>query len=48
MSFVAAGGFLFLGSKWMASAAFPVAFLIFMVPLFLRLWWLRRGERRVA
>ncbi len=33
VSFVAAGGFLFLGSKWMASAAFPVAFLIFMVPL---------------
>jgi exosortase C (VPDSG-CTERM-specific) len=31
--FVAAGGFLFLGSKWMAAAAFPVAFLIFMVPL---------------
>ena len=33
VSFVAAGGFLFLGSKWMAAAAFPVAFLIFMVPL---------------
>ena len=33
MSFVAAGGFLFLGSKWMAAAAFPVAFLVFMVPL---------------
>ncbi len=33
VSFVAAGGFLFLGSKWMASKAFPVAFLIFMVPL---------------
>src|SRR5207247_8154273 len=32
-SFVAAAGFLFLGSKWMAAAAFPVAFLIFMVPL---------------
>jgi exosortase C (VPDSG-CTERM-specific) len=31
--FVAAGGFLFLGSKWMAAAAFPIAFLIFMVPL---------------
>ena len=29
----AAGGFLFLGSKWMAAAAFPIAFLIFMVPL---------------
>ena len=33
VSFVAAGGFLFLGSEWMAAAAFPVAFLIFMVPL---------------
>jgi len=32
VSFVAAGGFLFLGSKWMAAAAFPVALLIFMVP----------------
>jgi len=33
VSFLAAGGFLFLGSKWMGAAAFPVAFLIFMVPL---------------
>lgn len=33
VSFVAAGGFLFLGSKWMRAAAFPIAFLIFMVPL---------------
>ena len=33
VSFIAAGGFLFLGSKWMAAAAFPVAFLVFMVPL---------------
>jgi len=33
VSFVAAGGFLFLGWKWMVAAAFPVAFLIFMVPL---------------
>ncbi len=33
VSFVAAGGFLFFGSKWMVSKAFPVAFLIFMVPL---------------
>jgi exosortase C (VPDSG-CTERM-specific) len=30
---VTAGGFLFFGSKWMAVAAFPFAFLIFMVPL---------------
>jgi exosortase C (VPDSG-CTERM-specific) len=33
VSFVAAGGFLFLGARWMAARAFPVAFLIFMVPL---------------
>ena len=33
VSLLAAGGFLFLGAKWMASAAFPVAFLIFMAPL---------------
>jgi exosortase C (VPDSG-CTERM-specific) len=33
VSVVAAGGFLFLGSKWMAAAAFPIAFLIFLVPL---------------
>jgi exosortase C (VPDSG-CTERM-specific) len=31
--FAAAGGFLCLGSKWMAAASFPVAFLIFLVPL---------------
>ena len=28
-----AGGFLFLGSQWMASAAFPVAFLFFLIPI---------------
>jgi exosortase C (VPDSG-CTERM-specific) len=33
VSLVAAGGFLFLGARWMAASAFPVAFLIFMVPL---------------
>jgi exosortase C (VPDSG-CTERM-specific) len=31
--FLVAGGFFFLGRKWMTAAAFPVAFLIFMVPL---------------
>jgi exosortase C (VPDSG-CTERM-specific) len=31
--FLAAGGFFFLGRKWMAAAAFPFAFLIFIVPL---------------
>lgn len=33
VSFVAVGGFLFFGSKWMAAMAFPVTFLIFTVPL---------------
>jgi exosortase C (VPDSG-CTERM-specific) len=33
VSFVAAGGFLLLGSKWMAAAAFPVVFLLLLVPL---------------
>jgi exosortase C (VPDSG-CTERM-specific) len=33
VGFLATGGFLFLGSKWMRAAAFPIAFLIFMVPL---------------
>ena len=31
--FFAAGGFLVLGRKWMAAAAFPFAFLVFMIPL---------------
>ena len=33
VSLLIAGGFLFLGRKWMAAAAFPVAFLYFIVPL---------------
>jgi exosortase C (VPDSG-CTERM-specific) len=31
--FLATGGFFFLGGKWMAAAAFPLAFLLFIVPL---------------
>jgi exosortase C (VPDSG-CTERM-specific) len=31
--FVTAGGFLFMGRQWMAARAFPLAFLLFMVPL---------------
>jgi exosortase C (VPDSG-CTERM-specific) len=43
--FLAAGGFLFLGAKWMAAAAFPVLFLMFMVPLPDRLVnWLETGS----
>src|SRR4029077_13160177 len=33
VGFLAAGGFFFLGRKWMTAAAFPVAFLIFIVPM---------------
>jgi len=31
--FVIAGGFLFLGRRWMAAVAFPTVFLFFMVPM---------------
>jgi exosortase C (VPDSG-CTERM-specific) len=31
--FLATGGFLFLGRNWMKAAAFPIAFLLFMMPL---------------
>ena len=33
LCFIWGGGFLFLGRTWMRAAAFPLAFLIFMVPL---------------
>ena len=33
VSAIAAGGFLFVGAGWMTAAAFPVIFLLFMVPL---------------
>lgn len=33
VTLIAAGGFLFLGSKWMAAAAFPLGFLVFMIPI---------------
>ena len=32
LAMAAAGGFLFVGVRWMAAAAFPLAFLLFMVP----------------
>jgi exosortase C (VPDSG-CTERM-specific) len=42
--FIAAGGFLFLGSAWMRAAAFPMAFLLFMVPLpDAAVYWIERG-----
>lgn len=31
--FLTGGGFLFLGKRWMRQASFPVAFLLFMIPL---------------
>ena len=45
IAFVAAGGFLFFGAKWMAVSAFPFAILIFMVPL-PDLWvdWLEKAS----
>jgi exosortase C (VPDSG-CTERM-specific) len=33
ISLLAAGGFVFLGQKWMLAATFPFTFLIFMVPM---------------
>jgi exosortase C (VPDSG-CTERM-specific) len=33
LCFLAAGGFFFLGRSWMRAAAFPLAYLIFMVPM---------------
>ena len=33
LCFVAAGGFFFLGRDWMRAAAFPLAYLIFVVPM---------------
>lgn len=44
--FLAAGGFVFLGKRWMAAAAFPVAFLIFMAPLPDRaVYWLETASK---
>lgn len=42
----AAGGFFFLGRRWMASMAFPMAFLLFMIPLpDLAVQWLETGSK---
>lgn len=45
VSVIAAGGFLFLGSSWMAAAAFPIAFLLFMIPLpDVVVYWIERAS----
>jgi exosortase C (VPDSG-CTERM-specific) len=45
VSFLAAGGFLFLGARAMAAAAFPVAILLFLIPLpDAAVFWLERGS----
>jgi exosortase C (VPDSG-CTERM-specific) len=33
LCFFVAGGFIFLGARWLVAAIFPIAFLLFMVPL---------------
>jgi exosortase C (VPDSG-CTERM-specific) len=45
VSLLAAGGFYFLGQRWMEAAAFPVALLIFLVPLpDAAVYWLERAS----
>jgi exosortase C (VPDSG-CTERM-specific) len=40
---ILAGGFLFLGGRWMRSAAFPMAFLFFLAPMPDGIaWWIER------
>src|SRR6266545_2097172 len=44
VAFIAADTFMFLGSKWMVAAAFPISFLLFMIPLpDAAVYWLERG-----
>lgn len=44
-----AGGFTFLGRKWMAAAAFPMFFLIFLVPLPDRVvYWMELGLKMLS
>lgn len=46
LCFLVAGGFLFLGRRWMSSSLFPVAFLGWMIPLPERvLSWLENGSK---
>ena len=45
VGFAVGGGFLFLGARWMAAAAFPTAFLVFMVPLpDAAVYWIEHGS----
>jgi hypothetical protein len=45
LGFLITGGFLFLGAKWMTSAAFPISFLVFMIPLpDAAVYWLERAS----
>jgi exosortase C (VPDSG-CTERM-specific) len=45
VSVLAAGGFLFLGWAWMSAAVFPVAFLLFLIPLPDQVvYWMERGS----
>jgi exosortase C (VPDSG-CTERM-specific) len=44
--FLWSGGFVFMGRKWMATAVFPMLFLIFLVPLPDRaVYWMEDGLR---
>jgi exosortase C (VPDSG-CTERM-specific) len=45
VSVVLASGFVFLGMRWMRAAAFPLGFLVFMIPLpEAAVYWLERGS----
>lgn len=45
VSMILAGGFLVMGTRWMSAAAFPLGFLVFMIPLpDIALYWLERGS----
>lgn len=44
VAFLEAATFLFLGSRWMTAAAFPMSFLVFMIPLpDLAVYWFEHG-----
>ena len=46
LCWLVAGGFLFLGRAWMSGAAFPIGFLVFMIPLPAQVVvWLENGSK---